>query len=432
MFQSTEKRKRVLAVIVTIALVVSVLLPTASFLGNAEAVPKDDEKVKVIQPEHGKITLQKIENCPVEDEEEGDNENTGSAGSTCYHYKITPDKGYSVYAVYVNGKKKGRSTKVILKNPAEGTELKAEMGFRVRLKDPQKLCRLKKKDFIVKIGGSKTIKLQPKIGRKITYVNINGKKKYFSSDYEQKVKLELNNIKEATNIRLYGKRAKFSIMLDAGHKGYENRGILRSYWESKRMWAITEYEYKYWKQYKDVVVNKTRMDQNSFLDPYLRGVKGRDYDLVISNHSNSGGSRSTDYPLVIIPVSRKLNSKVGPLAAKIAATLRDVMETKNSYQIWKRAQSNGLDWFGFTRGASFVRTPSMLIEHSFHSNPKICKWLMSNTNLKKLAERKVATIAEYYGIEKKPEYDNSDDDEEDDIVDEASKKNRVKPLIIEN
>ena len=115
-------------------------------------------------------------------------ENTGSAGLTYYHYKITPDKGYSVYAVYVNGKKKGRSTKVILKNPAEGTELKAEMGFRVRLKDPQKLCRLKKKDFIVKIGGSKTIKLQPKIGRKITYVNINGKKKYFSSDYEQKVK----------------------------------------------------------------------------------------------------------------------------------------------------------------------------------------------------------------------------------------------------
>ena len=57
---------------------------------------------------------------------------------------------------------------------------------------------------------------------------------------------------------------------------------------------------------------------------------------------------------------------------------------------------------------------------------------MSNTNLKKLAERKVATIAEYYGIEKKPEYDNSDDDEEDDIADEASKKNRVKPLIIEN
>ena len=84
MFQSTEKRKRVLAVIVTIALVVSVLLPTTSFLGNAEAVPKDDEKVKVIQPEHGKITLQKIENCPVEDEEEGDNENTGSAGLTCY------------------------------------------------------------------------------------------------------------------------------------------------------------------------------------------------------------------------------------------------------------------------------------------------------------------------------------------------------------
>ena len=55
----------------------------------------------------------------------------------------------------------------------------------------------------------------------------------------------------------------------------------------------------------------------------------------------------------------------------------------------------------------------MLIEHSFHSNPKICKWLMSNTNLKKLAERKVATIAEYYDIEKKQEYDNSDDNEEE-------------------
>ena len=50
------------------------------------------------------------------------------------------------------------------------------------------------------------------------------------------------------------------------------------------------------------------------------------------------------------------------------------------------------------RGATSVGTPAILLEHSYHTNLRATNWLLSDTNLQRLADAEAAVIAAYFGL----------------------------------
>ena len=69
-------------------------------------------------------------------------------------------------------------------------------------------------------------------------------------------------------------------------------------------------------------------------------------------------------------------------------------------RIYTKAQSDGRDWYGVNRGASDVGVPSVILEHSFHTNIQSALWLLKDANLQALAVAEAKTIATYYGVSK--------------------------------
>ncbi|MEG0918880.1 MAG: N-acetylmuramoyl-L-alanine amidase [Anaerovoracaceae bacterium] len=192
------------------------------------------------------------------------------------------------------------------------------------------------------------------------------------------------------------------IMLDAGHYAHYNKGSYPDYWESIQMWKLTEYLKAELETYPGFVVGTTRKDQTKDLHVYDRGQKAKNYDLLISMHSNSGGN--ADYPLAIVSANGSLFQQALPIGRALAETVEDVMDTKSSHKIWTKKQSDGRDWYGVIRGASSVGTPSVIVEHSFHTNYSKAKWLMSESNLKKMAMAEASALAKHYGLTKTGEF----------------------------
>lgn len=202
------------------------------------------------------------------------------------------------------------------------------------------------------------------------------------------------SVPEATNIKM-PEVDTFKIMLDAGHAGKYNKGAIDGYYESYAVWDITEYMAEAFSQYEGVTVGKTRSSQGTDLNIFDRGQKSKGYDLFVSNHTNSGG-KTPDYPLVIAPEESKYyTSKVKTIAEKVGDNLKATLGTKQNPQIWRDSR------YGVIRGAASVGTPGIIIEHSFHSNPTICKKLMDDAVLKKLAYDEADIIAQTFGVKKK-------------------------------
>lgn len=189
------------------------------------------------------------------------------------------------------------------------------------------------------------------------------------------------------------------ICIDAGHYGSYNPGIVKPYYESKAMWALTNYQKQFFLEYENVTVILTRTSLEKDMGLYERGMKSKGCDLFISNHSNACGIESVDYPVVIRAYDNKNNAEA--LASKLAKVIASTMGTKDSGRTWTRTY-NGGEYYGVLRGARAAGCPRYyIIEHSFHTNKKACSWLNSNDNIKKLAKAEVEAIASYYGLKKK-------------------------------
>lgn len=189
------------------------------------------------------------------------------------------------------------------------------------------------------------------------------------------------------------------ICLDAGHYGNYNQGVIKSYYEAKAMWTLTNYQKEFFLQYENVSVVLTRSSQGTDLGLYDRGMKAKGCDLFISNHSNACGTESVDYPVVIRAYDNKNNADA--LAKVITNTIKEVMATRDAGRTWTRTH-NGGEYYGVLRGARASGCPRYyIVEHSFHTNKKACTWMTSNENLKKMAKAEVEAIAKYYGLKKK-------------------------------
>lgn len=189
------------------------------------------------------------------------------------------------------------------------------------------------------------------------------------------------------------------ICLDAGHYGNYNQGVVKSYYEAKMVWELTNLQKKYFEEYEGVQVILTRSNQASDMALYDRGMKAKGCKLFISNHSNACDTESVDYPVVIRAYDNKNNADA--LGIKVAKEIAKVMGTRQDGRTMTRKGSNG-EYYGVMRGARAAGAEHyFIVEHSFHSNKKACNWLLDKANLDRLAKAEVEVIANHYGLKKK-------------------------------
>lgn len=188
------------------------------------------------------------------------------------------------------------------------------------------------------------------------------------------------------------------ICLDAGHFGkYNQSPVVPAYWESEFTWKFhlllkSELE----KHGIDVVT--TRTEQGNDLDVYKRGQIAKGCDLFLSIHSNACADASADYPLACCCV----NGQADVLGHELAEIVGKVMGTSGKARIWKRQGSGGADYYGVLRGAASVGVPGILLEHSFHTNPRATEWLLNEENLRRMAAAEAEVIAAHFDVTSDP------------------------------
>lgn len=201
------------------------------------------------------------------------------------------------------------------------------------------------------------------------------------------------------------KRVATFIMIDPGHETGTNKGCyvkgLGRYYEGNQMWYLANRLKAYLEKYPNVVVGMTKSSMkigDKQIGVYPRGVKAKGYDIFISMHSNYVSSPHVDYPLAIVSSSKGLQSVSGKLGKNLATKMKSTMGLRNALQVWQKKDKYGNEWFGVIRGSASVKVPGILLENSFHSNPRVCKYLMTSTKRNTLAKNYAAVIASYYGI----------------------------------
>ena len=178
------------------------------------------------------------------------------------------------------------------------------------------------------------------------------------------------------------------------------------------MWKLAQYLTEALESYGFTVGN-TKSAINNYPktngkdDVYKRGQMAKGYDLMISLHSNACGTESVNRAVVIHPMS----GKAVDIAKKLGECVKSTMGV-SSYQLMQRDYSTGTyyydgkahsgkDYYGVIRGAVAQNVPCLIIEHGFHTNTAVAKWLMSDANLQKLAQAEAKVIAEHFGMTKK-------------------------------
>ncbi|MCI8949138.1 MAG: N-acetylmuramoyl-L-alanine amidase, partial [Lachnospiraceae bacterium] len=87
------------------------------------------------------------------------------------------------------------------------------------------------------------------------------------------------------------------------------------------------------------------------------------------------------------------------IGLRLSKCVQSIMGTNQEARIEHRTGSHG-DYYGVVRGATAVGTPGLILEHSFHTNPRATAWLLDDSNLDTLAQAEADVIAEYYGLKK--------------------------------
>ena len=207
-----------------------------------------------------------------------------------------------------------------------------------------------------------------------------------------------------------------TIVLDAGHTGRTwNRGAVASYYESAVMWEYHK-ELGAALEAKGFKVKYTRPTINTEMDVTVRGKKAKGADLLLSCHSNSTDNTTTRRAVGIYQTSDSqgvwdTDSKA--IANKLTAVIADVMGvTWNTYSKLAGGDRDGDgkkddNYYGVLHGARLMKVPAVILEHSFHSNPETCRWLMNAGNRVKMAMAVADALADHYGmtVEKLPTKD---------------------------
>ena len=142
-----------------------------------------------------------------------------------------------------------------------------------------------------------------------------------------------------------------------------------------------------------------------------RGKCSEGCDLFISIHSNATGDDVHKPEMNAVFPHWSVRSGGDGIAKAIGNALTDLFidEWGSCMDPIMYAQESekhpGYDYFGVLKGAASVGTPGIIVEHSFHTNPTYCEWVMKPGNMEKMADVEVDTIAKYYGLEVKIDSD---------------------------
>ena len=188
------------------------------------------------------------------------------------------------------------------------------------------------------------------------------------------------------------------IMLDAGHYGsYNQSPVCPKYYESKQMWKLHILLKKHL-EYFGFEVLQTRSDQGKNLGVTERGKLAKGCSLFLSLHSDASSSASVNRATAFYAFDDW--NKASVLAKKLAAAIGDCMGVEGKTKTRKSKKGN-YDHYGVMRGARSVGCPLYyILEHSFHTNKASAEWLMSDSNLDKLAKAEAEVIAAYYRVKK--------------------------------
>ena len=191
--------------------------------------------------------------------------------------------------------------------------------------------------------------------------------------------------------------AKKKICIDAGHYGKYNRSpVVPEYYESDMVWKLHLMQKEILEGYGFEVI-LTRDNQATDRGLYDRGYAAKGCVLFISDHSNACGTESVDYPVVYRGYDNIGNCD--SLALKLAKVIASTMGTVQAGRTATRKGSSGGEYYGVLRGARAAGLSDYyILEHSFHTNTKMTKWLLNDSNLRKLAEEECRVIAEHYGM----------------------------------
>ena len=192
------------------------------------------------------------------------------------------------------------------------------------------------------------------------------------------------------------------IMLDAGHFDKYNRSpVQEDYYESEAMWefsvllgsALREYGFE---------VSFTRTKQKNDLPLYRRGASAEGYDVFLSLHTNACDAPEVDR----IEVYRCVGA---PHAERFAQTVADAVASCMGVSLAqvkaREGSTQGVDYYGVLRGAHDASVPyALIVEHSFHTNPRAVAWLSDKRNLQALAKAEARAVADYFGVALRGDY----------------------------
>jgi len=249
----------------------------------------------------------------------------------------------------------------------------------------------------VSYGDSFTYSALPSDGYTLMSVQVNG------STAGSSASGTVTWVTQNTAVTANFERTGLFIMLDAGHYAGYNKGYAGTgYYEGTRMWKLHLYIIQALDAYPGVVVDQTRATNNTTWSTTIqasqRAAKAKGYDLLLSLHSNAASNKSTDYVVAIVSVKSTVSTISRGLGLSLAKKVRTTMGTSQSARTYTRTQSDGQDYYGINRVAASFNVPAIILEHSFHTNKYAATWLMSNSNLQKLAAAEAKAIASYYGV----------------------------------
>lgn len=206
---------------------------------------------------------------------------------------------------------------------------------------------------------------------------------------------------------LAGKR----ICIDAGHYGKVNRSPgVPEYYESEAMWKL-HVMLKECLEGLGAEVILTRPYQTVDMALKERGLTAKDCDLFLSLHSNATGNggmnESIDYVAVYhltedaYAVCDEVSKEIANVLAPVIA---DTMGVEQGYKVLTRLASSDRNgdgvlndnYYAVLHGARMVDVPGLILEHSFHTNTKMTKWLLNDANLSRLAKAEAEAIARYF------------------------------------
>lgn len=199
------------------------------------------------------------------------------------------------------------------------------------------------------------------------------------------------------------------IMLDAGHTGkYWNKGAVKGYYESAVMWELQ-------KELADALIARgfavgfTRDTIDTGLEVTRRGKKAAGCDFFLSLHSNACDDPTVRRVSAIYQTADtagdwdEISRKGAEALAKAAALTIGV-----TYKTYAKTAGGDRDgdgkkddnYYGVLHGARLVKVPGVILEHSFHTNPESCRWLLNPENRRRLAGAEADALATLFDLDK--------------------------------